>query len=143
LEQIEDTYRTSTTLRDKIKAMRKLVNSEDQQAVLTVGRMFHEEKDVQMREEFLELLLDMPGKETDKLSVLATAIAPSQPLSVRELAIDIMVDLGSKNAIPVLETLLKDPSTSLREYAQDAIKEITNPTPPSTMSDKDDGNDDE
>jgi hypothetical protein len=138
LTQIEERYRAATTLREKIKSMRKLVTSDDPQALATLGRMFHEEKDTQMREEFLDMILDIPGKEEDKLAVLASAVTPGQPVDIREFAIDIMIDFGSKNAIPILESLLKDNDASIRDSAQDAINVINNPKPAPPMTDDDD-----
>jgi hypothetical protein len=139
LAEIEGQYRAATSLHDKIKAMRQLVHVRDDGAVEAVGRLFHEEKDLELREEFLETLLDMRGKEADKLSVLASAVSAGQPADTRELAIDIMIDLGSKNAIPVLENLVNDPDATIRDAAKDAIREIQNPTP--TMTSNADEND--
>jgi HEAT repeat protein len=132
LSQIEDQYRAATSLKEKIKTIRLLVNVRDEGTAVALGRMFHAEKDPELREEILETLIDIKGSEADKLSVLASAVASSQPAEIREVAIDIMIDLGSRNAIPVLQNLVNDPDTKIRDAAKDAIRQIQNPIPPST-----------
>jgi hypothetical protein len=132
LSQIEDQYRAATSLKEKIKTIRLLVNVRDEGTAVALGRMFHAEKDPELREEILETLIDIKGSEADKLSVLASAVASSQPPEIREVAIDIMIDLGSRNAIPVLQNLVNDPDTKIRDAAKDAIRQIQNPIPPST-----------
>ncbi len=125
-------YLNATDLRGKIKSMLEASRVGGIEAIMALGQMFQSEQDVELREEILETLMFIPGHDVDKLSLLAVAAAQNQPQSVRETAIDLMIDLGSPNAIQVLQGLLDDKNPLIREAAEDAIREIRTPT--STVS---------
>jgi len=120
--QYEGAYRTNADFSARVELIYKVSDVGTPEAVLAMGRIFFSETDPELKTEVLNLLADIDGQTDNKLAILTAGIGHDQPKEVREEAIDALTDIEPPGrALPLLQSLLNDPDTEIREAATDAI----------------------
>jgi hypothetical protein len=131
VKQFESDYQNTADFQKRVVIIYNLSSVESPDTIDTIGRLFLNEKDKELKIELVNSLLDIEGENDKKLAILGTAIRADQPKDVRLEGIDGMGDTEDKRAIQVLQTLLTDPDEDVRQNAQDTIDQLqTDVTPP-------------
>ena len=92
------------------------------QVAVALGTMLQQENSVDVKTDILDELgnLDDPAA----FDQIIQGLGQNQPQEVRIEAIDALDSLGDKRAIPLLQQLLSDHDTDIREAAQNAIDNL-------------------
>jgi hypothetical protein len=106
----------------RIEIVFRIAGQECLDSVYALHELLTTEQDVELKTHMVDVLVDMEGNTEAKLDMLKTAVLPSQPIDVREAAIDALVDLEDKRSLPILKELLNDQSADIREAAKDGIE---------------------
>ena len=122
LPELEAAYASNPDFAKRVEAIYQISDKGTPEAVATLGRLFHVEKDPDLKIEILSSLFDFDGLDDRKITILGAGIAADQPKEVREEAIDSLGDVDSKYALPLLQSLLSDPDEEIREAAKDQIE---------------------
>jgi HEAT repeat protein len=102
-----------------LQALGELENAE---AVAVLGFLFQNERDEELKLDMLATLEQMEVANAPKMPIVAAALRPEQPQSVREAAIDALVDLDEPGALQMLQSLTTDPNPEIRDAAKDALQ---------------------
>jgi HEAT repeat protein len=124
LAQFEGAYTANTDLVSRIETIYKITDIGTADSIAVLGRLFHKEKDNELKSEILDSLFDIDGLDDRKAALLAAGVSADQPQEVRETAIDGLTDLEPKNSLPILQSLLSDQSEDIRDLAKDAIEQV-------------------
>ena len=131
VKQFEADYQGTLDFQKRVVIIYNLSSVESPDTIDTIGRLFLNEKDKELKIELVNSLLDIEGENDKKLAILGSAIRADQPKDVRLEGIDGMGDTEDKRAIQVLQGLLTDPDEDVRQNAQDTIDQLqTDVTPP-------------
>ncbi|NQU10207.1 hypothetical protein HQ590_05425 [bacterium] len=123
-EVLEAQYLQTTDLRQKMVLLAELSDTEARAALPVLGRLFHLEPDLALKEEILYSVQDVEGEMEVKLLLLAEAVATNQPQRIRLAGIDAVVDLEDRRGALVVQNLVNDPDPEIREAATDALEEL-------------------
>ena len=122
--EIEKSYVSNPDFSARVQFIYELSDVGTPEAVSALGRLFHMEKDPDLRTEVLDSLYDIEGLDEQKVAILAAAAGADQPKEVRESAIDALTDIDPKKALPILQALASDPDPEIREQAKDAVEQV-------------------
>ena len=123
-EQLEVNYLQAQDVPAKMQVLDDLSDAEPSAAVAVLSRLFFFEREPTLREEILNQLVYIDGAEAAKIELLTEAVKTNQIASVRYAAVQVMVDDNDPSAVRVLQSLLNDPDSGLRDAATDAIDEL-------------------
>ncbi len=121
---LEQEYVRSQDLYTKLTVLTQIPEADPAAALGMLMRLFEQEEDNEMREELLQSLHDIEGQTQAKLDFLTIALQPVQPETVRLTALDLLVDVGHPDAIPILQNFLADPSPEIRQAVEDAVEQL-------------------
>lgn len=93
------------------------------EAMGVLGSLFQNERDEKLKLDILITVQQMEVATAPKISILAAAVRPEQPQTVREEAIDALADLDEPGALPMLQILATDPDPAIREAAKEALED--------------------
>ena len=102
--------------------MHTLGDLESAEAVAVLGLLFQNERDEELKLEMLATLEQMDVENASIMPIVAAAVRPEQPQSVREAAIDVLADLDEPGALQMLQSLTNDPNPEIRDAAKDALQ---------------------
>jgi HEAT repeat protein len=122
--ELEIEYLAAPDLYGKLQVLSDLVDAPPAAAVDVLGRLFYYEEETEVREEILHSLLDVDGQGEAKRRLLEEAIQPDLPRSLRLTAIDLLAELGDKQALPALQKMLADPDQEVRQAIDDAMNDL-------------------
>ena len=122
LSSWEATYNANPEFTQRVELIYKITDTETPEAIVTLGRLFHVEKDPDLKTEIVDSLADIDGLDDRKLAILTAAAGADQPKDVRESAIDGLGELQPKFALPILQALASDPDEEIRDQAKDQIE---------------------
>jgi hypothetical protein len=94
--------------------------------VEALGVMFHQERSIEVRINILNNLLNLDDPSSYQLIVQGAD--PNQPQEVRKAAISVLGDYDDTWAVPTLQQLLSDGDAEIRQAAQEALAQKTEPT---------------
>ena len=124
LKQFEAEYQNTPDFQKRVVIIYNLSSVESPDTIDTIGRLFLNEKDKELKIELVSSLLDVDGQNDKKLAILSTAVRGDQPKDVRLEGISGMGDTEDKRAIQVLQGMLTDPDEDVKEAAQDTIDQL-------------------
>jgi len=124
LKQFEAEYQNTPDFQKRVVIIYNLSSVESPDTIDTIGRLFLNEKDKELKIELVSSLLDIDGQPDKKLAILSTAVRGDQPKDVRLEGISGMGDTEDKRAIQVLQGMLNDPDEDVKEAAQDTIDQL-------------------
>jgi len=127
LPEMEKAYLSTTNRDTRLDLMMDIAEVPTADSVKSLTRLFESENDPDMKVDLIDSLLGIDGFKDEKLIMLTMAIRQGLPNDVRESAIDGLIDLEDARAIALLNGLLNDPDTQIRESAQDAIELLQTP----------------
>ena len=131
VQQLESTYHNTPDFQKRVGLIYDLSSIESPTTIDTLGRLFVNEPDPELKVELINSLSDVDGENDKKLAILTGGLRPDQPKDVRLEAIDSIVETEDKRGIQLLQGLLKDSDEDIRESAQDGIDQlqanVTNP----------------
>jgi hypothetical protein len=119
---LENAYITNPDFNSRVEQIYKLTDAGTPEAIASLGRLFHMEKDNDLKTEIMDSLFDIDGQDERKAALLSAGAGADQPKEVRQSAIDGLEDIDSKYALPILQALLGDPDEDIRDAAKDAIE---------------------
>jgi hypothetical protein len=122
LPVMEKEYFTATNRDVRLDLMMDIADTSNAEAVKTLTRLFEVETDTDLKVDLLDSLLGIEGFKEEKLIMLTLGARQGLPNEVRQSAIDGLIDLDDRRAIPVLNGLLNDPDEEIREGAKDALE---------------------
>jgi HEAT repeats len=96
-------------------------------AVEALGVMFHQERSIEVKINILNNLLNLDDPSSYQLIVQGAD--PNQPQEVRKAAVAVLGDYDDTWAVPTLQQLLSDGDAEIRQAAQEALAQKTEPTP--------------
>ena len=96
------------------------------EVVDALGVMFHQEPSIEVRIDILNNLLNLDDPSSYQLIVQGAD--PNQPQEVRKAAIAVLGDYDDTWAVPTLQQLLSDGDAEIRQAAQEALAQKTDPT---------------
>ena len=110
----------------RIAALRELTDATPAAALITLNRLFPIERREDVKSEMLGLLgdLDHTKNRDNQLALCLKAVAPSEPMRVRYLAIHTLVDLRDPRGHAILVGLQRDPDPEIRAAATDALNDL-------------------
>ncbi|MCG3150210.1 MAG: hypothetical protein PCFJNLEI_03690 [Verrucomicrobiae bacterium] len=120
--QLEAAYMANPDFTKRVETIYKISDLGTAAALTSLGRIFHTEKDPDLRIEVVDSLFDFDELDDRKVAILTAAAGADQPKEVRESAIDALGDLEPKFALPILQSLLSDPDEEIRDQAKDQIE---------------------
>jgi hypothetical protein len=128
---LENAYITNPDFNSRVEQIYKLTDAGTPQAIASLGRLFHMERDNDLKTEILDSLFDIDGQDERKAALFAAGAGADQPKEVRQSAIDGLEDIEPKYALPILQALVGDPDEDIRDAAKDAIEmlQAQQPTP--------------
>jgi len=94
--------------------------------VEALGVMFHQERSIEVRINILNNLLNLDDPSSYQLIVQGAD--PNQPQEVRKAAISVLGGYDDTWAVPTLQQLLSDGDPEIRQAAQEALAQKTEPT---------------
>ena len=124
VKQFETDYQNTPDFQKRVVIIYNLSSVDSPDTIDSIGRLFLNEKDKELKIELVNSLLDIDGQNDKKLAILSTAVRGDQPKDVRLEGIDGMGDTEDKRAIQVLQGMLTDPDEDIREAAQDTIDQL-------------------
>ncbi|HXI84079.1 MAG TPA: hypothetical protein VNL17_08320 [Verrucomicrobiae bacterium] len=124
LKQYEADYQNTSDFQKRVVIIYNLSSVESPDTVDTIGRLFLNEKDKELKVELVNSLLDIEGQNEKKLAILSTAVRGDQPKDVRLQGIDAMGDTEDKRAIQILQGMLTDPDQDIIDAAKDTIDQL-------------------
>jgi hypothetical protein len=124
VKQFEADYQATADFQKRVVVIYNLSSVDSPDTIDTIGRLFLNEADKELKIELVNSLLDIDGQNDKKLAILSTAIRGDQPKDVRLEGIDGMGDTEDKRAIQILQGMLTDPDEDIREAAQDTIDQL-------------------
>ena len=104
--------------------MHALGELDSAEAVAVLGLLFQNERDEELKLEMLTTLEQMEVENVSMMPIVAAALRPEQPQSVREAAIDVLADLDEPGALQMLQSLTTDPDPEVRAAAKDALQSV-------------------
>ncbi len=125
---LETGYISSPDFSARVETIYMLTDLGTAQAIAALGRLFHMEKDPELRTEMLDALFDIDGQDENKAALLAAGAGPDQPKEVRLSAIDALEDVDAKLALPILRSLASDPDPEISDTAKSAIETLQEDT---------------
>jgi HEAT repeat protein len=128
---LENAYIATPDFSARVETIYKLTDAATPEAIASLGRLFHMEKDPELKTEILDSLFDIDGQDERKAALFAAGAGSDQPKEVRQSAIDGLEDVEAKYALPILQALTTDPDEDIRDAAKDAIESLqaAPPTP--------------
>jgi HEAT repeat protein len=102
-----------------LEALGELENAE---AIAVLGFLFQNERDEDLKLDMLATVEEMEVPNAPKMPIMVAALRPEQPQSVREAAIDALVDLDEPGALQMLQSLTADPNPEIRDAAKEALQ---------------------
>jgi HEAT repeat protein len=121
---LENAYTSNQDFTARVETIYKLSDAGTPQALAALGRLFHMEKDPDLKTEILDSLFDIDGQDEGKAALLAAGAGSDQPKDVRQSAIDGLEDVKPEIAMPILKTLTSDPDPDISEAAKDALESL-------------------
>ncbi|MBI5385278.1 MAG: HEAT repeat domain-containing protein [Verrucomicrobia bacterium] len=115
-------YAAVTVFDDRFEVALQIAEVGGPEAVKTLETLFRTETDTALREELINALINIGDCKDEKLSLLRLGIAADQPASVREVAIDGLIDQQDERALALLKGLLNDRDEQIRALAQHAVE---------------------
>jgi len=109
---------------ERIDIVHALGELESAEAVAVLGLLFQNERDEELKLEMLTTLEQMEVENVSMMPIVAAALRPEQPQSVREAAIDVLADLDEPGALQMLQSLTTDPDPEVRAAAKDALQSV-------------------
>ncbi len=125
---LETGYISGPDFSARVETIYQLTDLGTAQAISALGRLFHMEKDPELRTEMLDALFDIDGQDENKAALLAAGAGPDQPKEVRLSAIDALEDVDAKLALPILRSLASDPDPEISDTAKSAIEMLQEDT---------------
>ena len=107
---------------ERIDIVHTLGDLESAEAAAVLGLLFQNERDEELKLEMLATLEQMDVENASIMPIVAAAVRPEQPQSVREAAIDVLADLDEPGALQMLQSLTTDPNPEIRDAAKDALQ---------------------
>src|SRR6266404_5057545 len=124
LKQYEADYQNTSDFQKRVVIIYNLSSVDSPDTIDTIGRLFLNEKDKELKVELVNSLLDIDGQNDKKLAILSNAVRGDQPKDVRLQGIDGMGDTEDKRAIQILQGMLTDADEDVKEAAQDTIDQL-------------------
>jgi hypothetical protein len=121
---LETSYIANPDFSQRVQIIYKLSDIGTPESLASLGRIFHMEKDPDLKVEVLDSLFDFDGQDQNKAALLAQGAGPDQPKDVRESAIDGLTDIEAKIALPILQALANDPDAEVRDLVRDALEQV-------------------
>jgi hypothetical protein len=128
-DALETVYIANPDFTARVDTIYKLTDEGTPEAIASLGRLFHAEKDPDLKTEILDSLFDVDGQDERKAALLSAGAGADQAKEVRLSAIDGLEDVDAKYALPILQALASDPDEEIRDAAKDAI-EMLQPVQP-------------
>jgi hypothetical protein len=119
---LESTYVATPDFSKRVQTIYKISDLGTPEAITVLGRLFHQEKDSDLKTEVIDSLFDIDGLDERKIAILTAGAGADQPKNVRESAIDALGDIEAKYALPILQSLASDPDEDIRDAAKDQIE---------------------
>ncbi len=96
------------------------------EAVEILRQHFFTERDADVKADIVAGVVEEQKPETREVrfGILATALAPTQPIEVRETAVAMLIDFDDVRAVALLQNLLQDADADLRDAAKEALEEL-------------------
>jgi hypothetical protein len=126
---LENAYISNPDFSARVEQIYKLTDAGTPEAIASLGRLFHMEKDNDLKVEILDSLFDIDGQDERKAALFSAGAGADQPKEVRQSSIDGLEDIDSKYALPILQALLGDPDEEIRDAAKDAIEMLQTAQP--------------
>ncbi|MEI6085599.1 MAG: HEAT repeat domain-containing protein [Verrucomicrobiota bacterium] len=121
---LEAGYIANPDFSKRVEAIYKISDLATPEAITVLGRLFHMEKDPDLKIEVIDSLSDIDEMDDRKIAILTAAAGADQPKDVRESAIDGLGDLEPKYALPILQSLVNDSDEDIRDAAKDQIEQL-------------------
>ena len=121
---LEAAYISNPDFNARVETIYKLADVGSPESIGSLGRLFHMEKDSDLKTEILDSLFDIEGQDDSKVALLAAGASTDQPKEVRESAIDALEDVKPALAIPILKALVGDPDPEISEAAKAALETV-------------------
>lgn len=99
-------------------------------AVQAVTRLLQSEPSTELKAQLLMAYGEMDAPAEQKLQVLSPFLTASQPLEIRENAVEALDVIDDARALPLWHALLNDPDEDIRDTATAAIERIQQPPAP-------------
>jgi hypothetical protein len=124
LKKLESDYQNATDFQKRVVIIYDISAVDSPDVIDTIGHLFLQEKDQELKTELINSLTDIDGQNDKKLAILNSAMRADQPKEVRLEAIDGMGDLSDKRAIQVLQGFANDSDEEVKESVHDAIEQL-------------------
>ena len=97
------------------------------QAIVTLGVMLQAESSTEVKVAILTALSNLRTPEA--VDAIATQLDREQPFEVRTAAVDALVRMDDRRALPALEALAADQDPEIQAAAREAVQELNTPSP--------------
>jgi hypothetical protein len=121
---LENAYISNPDFSARVETIYKLADAGTPEAISSLGRLFHMEKDPDLKTEILDSLFDIDGQDESKAALLAAGAGTDQPKDVRQSAIEGLEDVKPEIALPILKALASDPDPDISEAAKDSLETV-------------------
>ena len=124
---LEQRYFAATNATDRAEIAGQLCDLNTPEAAATARRLFSTERDEDTKLALLTDLAEMesPVEREQNFNVFVSALFPTQPRIIREVAISLLTDYSSDaRALQLLRNLSNDPDAEIREAAADAVRAL-------------------
>ena len=109
---------------ERVDIVHTIGDLDSAEAVAVLGLLFQNERDEELKLEMLATVEQMDVENASIMPIVAAALRPEQPQSVREAAIDVLADLDEPGALQMLQSLTTDPNPEIRAAAKDALQSV-------------------
>ena len=118
---LEQAYAGATDADQKTDLVAQIADIGGTEAIRALGRLLQNETGLQPKLELLSAIMGVEDDSAEKLSALAIGLQPSQPQTVRALAVDAVAMMNTPGANEILEGLRLDGDPEIRSQAEDAL----------------------
>lgn len=122
--QVEQAYKAHPEFSDRVQYIYQLSDMGTAEALAALGRIFHVEKDDELKVEVLNSLFSIDGLDDKKAVLASVGVSAHLAKDVRLAAIDALADIAAEHSLPILKTLVSDPDEDVRDSAKDTIEQI-------------------
>ena len=122
-ESLRQKFLNTQDANERAAIVHSLGELDNAEAMAVLGLLFQNEQTEDLKLDILLTVDEMEVETVPKIPILAAAVRPEQPQSVREAAIDILADLDEPGAVPMLQSLTNDPDPEISESAKDALED--------------------
>jgi len=125
VDAIANAYATEGDEEKRRELIWELLDAPPSDGITGLGRLLESEKRASLRVELFDSLDSFPGFESEKLRIVARELSTQRTAgAVRDAAIDALLNIQHRDAIPVWETLAAGGDEEMRDVAKSAIEAL-------------------